>query len=192
MLRKETSPDWLQVETRLRFVDSRFNASLYVIDLSGDLNNYPYFRLSRASWTKLVQNRINYVAFFYREPPFLLGNSYFERALESLESCPIPGFGIALSTCGCIVPSSILESLKGSFEGLECLALPGFVVDREFVVWFDSDEEELNSRKPSKYCGNPRILNMRLFPAFDNLLREARGDFARLLEQKMSSVTGHL
>ncbi|GJQ12810.1 hypothetical protein GpartN1_g4601.t1 [Galdieria partita] len=182
--KNKSDVDWLQVEKKLRFVDSRFNASVYVIDLSEDLKNSPFFKLSRTAWSKFAMNRIDYIAFFYKEPPFLVSTKYFYHALESLENSRIPGFGIALSTCGCIVPSSILEHLETSFQGLECLALPGFVVDKELIVWFDSDGEDTASRNPSSYCSNPKLLNMRIFPLFDNVLRQARSKFALFVEQK--------
>lgn len=183
-----STANWQEVERKLRFVNSRYNASIYVIDLSEDVHSYPFFELSREAWLKLASNRVDYFAFFYKEPPFLVGNDYFFRALEALEESPLPGFGIALSTCGCVIPASILENLQVQMDGLECLALPGFVVDKELVVWFDSDGQEVASRRPSRYCQNPKYFNMRIFPLFDNALRQARNDFTNILGRLSRTV----
>ncbi|GJD08510.1 hypothetical protein Gasu2_28070 [Galdieria sulphuraria] len=151
-MRKGNSPvNWLQVEKKLRFIDSRFNASVYVIDLSGDLNNSPFFKLSRSAWSLFSKNRIDYVAFFYKEPPFL-SNSWLWNRTDNLW---------LLST------QLYFGKLRNKIG---------------------SDAEEIGSRNLSRYCRNPKLLNMRIFPLFDNALRQARSEFARLLEKQRNEL----
>eukprot|EP00871_Galdieria_phlegrea_P000944 jgi/Galph1/1850/GphlegSOOS_G541.1 len=173
-----------EIERNLYQVSFGKNVSFYMVDQSQeDLSTTLFLRHSKDGWKGVDTDRIDYIAFFYRKPSFPVDSEYFVRALQSLQKSELPGFGIALSTCGCVVPKILLERLlQAELNGLECLTLPGFVVDKELVTWFESDETKEGAEPLSLYCQHSGILTKKVFPLLDLNLRQARLEFSKQYE----------
>mmetsp|Transcript_1927 Transcript_1927/g.5782 ORF Transcript_1927/g.5782 Transcript_1927/m.5782 type:complete len:272 (-) Transcript_1927:264-1079(-) len=117
-----------------RRVKSFSNTTLYISELDkteGILNN-----LIAVDWAEVAKD-VAFVAFIYGDLAEQASETWADEIVKALERSPIPGFGIVLFQCGCIVPNSYFEFFDVRFERAECLLLPGFIFPKEFVFWAD-------------------------------------------------------
>ena len=137
------------------------NSSLYIVEAArpeGLLS-----RLSPADWRRISRD-IDFVAFVYDDLPAFLVDDWVRQAKQVLKGRRVreaeAGVGIVLFACGCVVPNRLFQLVLHRMGGMECLLLPGFVLDQEDVHWVDTTaggkcrrrESILGSRVLSKYA----------------------------------------
>eukprot|EP00188_Purpureofilum_apyrenoidigerum_P000238 Plantae.Rhodophyta-Purpureofilum_apyrenoidigerum.ctg10962.p1 GENE.Plantae.Rhodophyta-Purpureofilum_apyrenoidigerum.ctg10962~~Plantae.Rhodophyta-Purpureofilum_apyrenoidigerum.ctg10962.p1 ORF type:complete len:272 (+),score=45.29 Plantae.Rhodophyta-Purpureofilum_apyrenoidigerum.ctg10962:154-969(+) len=118
-----------------RRVKSFSNTTIYVSEFDkteGILNN-----LAALDWAEVAKD-VAFVAFTYEDFGEQISETWLHKMLEVLNESPVPGFGIILFQCGCIVPNSYFEFFDVRFDRAECLLLPGFIFPKEFVFWVNA------------------------------------------------------
>lgn len=137
---------------------------------------------SREDWRKL-STRIQYVAFVYDDMYNVVSaGSWLSDVNGAFEKMPLPGYGIVLFSCGCVVPNDILTETRSRFGGFECLMLPGLVMSKEHVTFIDV-------KMPGDRCKRREsILSSPWYDEHSWKLQRARDEHLEL-RTKLSSIT---
>lgn len=129
------------------------NSTVYVYEVQKPENLLSTF--APEDWAQVAKD-VDYVAFVYDDIYEFMTEQWISTAQKSLDQSPIPGFGIALFDCGCIVPSVYFENVAIRFNGAECILLPGFIFEKEFVFWVES-KLDIPCKRRSQVLGTKYI-----------------------------------
>eukprot|EP00172_Hildenbrandia_rubra_P000785 Plantae.Rhodophyta-Hildenbrandia_rubra.ctg1443.p1 GENE.Plantae.Rhodophyta-Hildenbrandia_rubra.ctg1443~~Plantae.Rhodophyta-Hildenbrandia_rubra.ctg1443.p1 ORF type:complete len:286 (-),score=60.26 Plantae.Rhodophyta-Hildenbrandia_rubra.ctg1443:1369-2226(-) len=116
------------------------NSSVYIVEVKRAEKLLSKF--SVGMWN-VISKDVEFVAFVYDDLPLFLVDEWVMKAEGILKGSRRKesemGVGIVLFGCGCVVPNRLFRMVEWRLDGLECLLLPGFVLDKEDVHWIDSE-----------------------------------------------------
>ena len=92
-------------------------------------------------WSTISKD-IDFIAFVYDDVPLFLVDDWVLQAEKVLKGHRLAyaqkGIGLVLFPCGCVIPNKLFQMVDHRLGGMECLLMPGFVLDKEDVHWIDS------------------------------------------------------
>uniref|UniRef100_A0A7S3A224 Uncharacterized protein n=1 Tax=Rhodosorus marinus TaxID=101924 RepID=A0A7S3A224_9RHOD len=149
------------------------NTSIYAYDVNKSEGLLSMF--TPAEWAETAKD-VDYVAFVYDDVFEAMNQRWIGHVHRALAKSIFPGFGIALFSCGCIVPSIYFEYASPRFDGAECMALPAFVFDSDFIFWI---------KEPLGVPCHKRegLLETSVLEHYEAELETAKENFAELLDE---------
>ena len=117
------------------------NSTVYIVEAGRPEGLLSVFKPD--VWAR-VSAGIDYVAFVYDDLPLFLTESWMEAAETVLQTPRAArGLGIALFSCGCVLPNAYFARVSHRLGGAECALLPGWVLTAKDVHWLDVNDPSI-------------------------------------------------